>query len=112
MSVSTYILPVMLVALIVVCVAKKVKVYDCFLLGAKDGLNLVVDIFPYVATIFICIETFKASGLAFLVGLQSRWRIWESRAKLPNSFCSCLCRATERLRFCKTSSQSTARIRI
>lgn len=45
MSVSTYILPVMLVALIVVCVAKKVKVYDCFLLGAKDGLNLVVDIF-------------------------------------------------------------------
>ena len=67
MSVSTYILPVMLVALIVVCVAKKVKVYDCFLLGAKDGLNLVVDIYPYVATIFIRIETFKASGLADIV---------------------------------------------
>ena len=67
MSVSTYILSVMLVALIVVCVVKKVKVYDCFLLGAKDGLNLVVDIFPYVATIFICIETFKASGLADIV---------------------------------------------
>lgn len=64
MNVSTYVLPVLLIALIVVCIVKKVKVYDCFLLGAKDGLNLVIDVFPYIASIFVCIELFKASGLS------------------------------------------------
>lgn len=64
MNVSTYVLPVLLIALIIVCIVKKVKVYDCFLLGAKDGLNLVIDVFPYIASIFVCIELFKASGLS------------------------------------------------
>lgn len=67
MSVSMYILPSLLILLIVVCIVKKVKVYDCFLLGAKDGLNLVTDIFPYIASIFVCIEMFKASGLSSIV---------------------------------------------
>ena len=58
MNVSTYVLPVLLIALIIVCIVKKVKVYDCFLLGAKDGLNLVIDVFPYIASIFVCIELF------------------------------------------------------
>lgn len=39
MSVSTYILPVMLVALIVVCVAKKVKVYDLFSARSKGRIE-------------------------------------------------------------------------
>ncbi len=68
MSVSTYILPILLILLIIVCIVKKVKVYECFLLGARDGLNLVVDVFPYIATIFVCIETFKTSGLADIIG--------------------------------------------
>ena len=78
MNVSTYVLPVLLIALIVVCIVKKVKVYDCFLLGAKDGLNLVIDVFPYIASIFVCIELFKAR---FPLGLQSRFRISAYRAK-------------------------------
>ena len=67
MRVSMYILPSLLILLIIVCIVKKVKVYDCFLLGAKDGLDLVTDIFPYIASIFVCIETFKASGLSSIV---------------------------------------------
>lgn len=61
---SVYILPVLLIILLIVCIIKKVKVYDCFLQGAKDGLALVKNIFPYVATIFVCIELFKESGLS------------------------------------------------
>ncbi len=67
MSASAYVLPVLLIVLIVVCIVKKVKVYECFLLGAKDGLNLVIDIFPYVASIFVCIELFKSSGLSSII---------------------------------------------
>lgn len=67
MNASMYILPVLLILLIIVCIVKKVKVYDCFLLGAKDALDLVTDVFPYIASIFVCIETFKASGLSSII---------------------------------------------
>lgn len=64
---SVYILPVLLIVLLVLCLVKKVKVYDCFLLGAKDSLSLVLDVFPYIASVFVCIEAFKASGLSSTV---------------------------------------------
>lgn len=64
---SIYILPIIFIVLLVVCLIKKVKVYDCFVSGAKDSLSLVLEIFPYLATIFICIESFKASGLSDMV---------------------------------------------
>lgn len=64
---SEYILPVLLLAVMAICVIKRVKVYDCFLSGAKDSLSLVKSIFPYIAAIFICIEAFKASGLSSVV---------------------------------------------
>lgn len=61
---SVYILPIILLLMIVVCIVKRVRVYDCFLQGAKDSLSLIKDIFPYVAAIFVCISLFKASGLS------------------------------------------------
>lgn len=67
---SVFILPVILILLIIFCAIKRVKVYDCFLEGTKDSLSLIKSIFPYVATIFICIELFKASGLSHTV---SQW---------------------------------------
>lgn len=64
---SVFIVPVILILLIIFCAIKRVKVYDCFLEGTKDSLSLIKSIFPYVATIFICIELFKASGLSSIV---------------------------------------------
>ncbi len=64
---TVYILPAILIILIVYCLIKKVKVYDCFLDGAKESLSLVKTIFPYIAAIFVCIELFKASGLSKIV---------------------------------------------
>lgn len=64
---SVFILPVILILLIVFCIIKRVKVYDCFLEGTKDSLSLIKSIFPYVAAIFVCIELFKASGLSTIV---------------------------------------------
>ena len=61
---SVYILPALMIILLVYSAAKRVKVYDCFLLGAKDSLALVKSVFPYIAAIFVCIEAFKASGLS------------------------------------------------
>lgn len=64
---SVYVLPIVLIGLTVYALAKKVKVYDCFLDGAKDGLVLVKTVFPYVASIYIVIVLFKESGLSNIV---------------------------------------------
>ncbi len=61
---SVYILPVLLLVLLVICAVKRVKVYDCFLGGAKDGLSLVKSVFPYIAAIFVCVGLFRESGAA------------------------------------------------
>jgi spore maturation protein B len=41
---------------------KKVRVYDSFVSGAKDGIGIIMGIFPYVLAIFIVVKTFEASG--------------------------------------------------
>ena len=95
---SVYLLPVILVGTVIYSLAKRVSVYDCFLDGARESLSLVKSIFPYIAVIFICIELFRASGLAHIVsgwlshplrflGIPPRSRSW---------CCSSPCRATAR----------------
>jgi len=42
--------------------AKGVPVYDSFVSGAKDGIGIIMGIFPYVLAIFIAVKTFEASG--------------------------------------------------
>lgn len=42
--------------------AKKVRVYDSFVAGARDGIGVVVRIFPYILAIFIAVKCFQASG--------------------------------------------------
>jgi spore maturation protein B len=41
---------------------KKVNVYNSFVSGAKDGIDVVVRIFPYILAIFIAVKSFQASG--------------------------------------------------
>lgn len=42
--------------------ARKVPVYEAFVTGAKEGVGLVVGIFPYVLAIFLMVKTFQSSG--------------------------------------------------
>lgn len=64
---TVFLLPAILIFLIIYSVVKRVKVYDCFLDGTKETLDLVKTIFPYIAVIFVCIELFRASGLVAAV---------------------------------------------
>ena len=64
---TLYLLPVILLGTLVYSLVKRVSVYDCFLDGARESLSLVKSIFPYIAVIFVCIELFRASGLAAIV---------------------------------------------
>lgn len=64
---SAYILPILFVGLFVFCSFKRVNTYDHFVKGAKGAIKLVVEIFPYVASILIAVALLRASGITSLL---------------------------------------------
>jgi spore maturation protein B len=55
-------IPVFVFFTVIYGFAKGVPVYDSFVSGAKDGIGIIIGIFPYVLAIFIAVKTFEASG--------------------------------------------------
>jgi spore maturation protein B len=60
--ISQLIIPFLILLVVVYGLARKVRVYDCFVSGAKDGVSVVLKIFPYLLAIFVAVKTFQASG--------------------------------------------------
>ncbi|MCX5779024.1 MAG: spore maturation protein [Elusimicrobia bacterium] len=60
--ISQLIIPLFILFAIVYGIAKKVRLYDSFVSGAKDGIDVIIKIFPYVLAIFLAVKTFQASG--------------------------------------------------
>ena len=61
---TVYIIPLLLLSITIFSLTKTVKIYDCFLDGAKEALSLSKSVFPYIATIYVVIVLFKTSGLS------------------------------------------------
>ena len=64
---SGYIIPIILIFVFCYCKHKKVSTYDTFVSGAKKAIPLVVEIFPYIATIMISVVLLRASGLTSIL---------------------------------------------
>jgi spore maturation protein B len=60
--ISQLIIPLFILLVVVYGLAKKVRVYDSFVAGAKDGIAVVLKIFPYLLAIFVAVKSFQASG--------------------------------------------------
>ncbi|MBI5967065.1 MAG: spore maturation protein, partial [Deltaproteobacteria bacterium] len=60
--ISQLVIPVFILLTVVYGFVKKVRVYDCFVSGAKDGIGVVIKIFPYLLAIFVAVKSFQASG--------------------------------------------------
>lgn len=64
------IIPIIIGAIVLYGVVKKVKVYECFIEGAKEGLGVCLRTFPYLLAMLIAINCFKASGaMNYLIAL-------------------------------------------
>ncbi len=62
-QISKYIIPFLLVGIpFYGLVFKKIKVYESFVNGAKDGFDIAVRIIPYLIAILVAIGMFRASG--------------------------------------------------
>ncbi|MDQ7074966.1 MAG: nucleoside recognition domain-containing protein [Gammaproteobacteria bacterium] len=59
---SSLILPLLIVAIIVYGLLKKVPVYEEFVIGAKEGFATAVQIIPNLVAILFAIGMFRASG--------------------------------------------------
>lgn len=67
MSISVYILPILIILLLIYAVFKKVNVYKTFINGSKNAFELCLDIFPYIVAIMVAVALFRASGLCDIV---------------------------------------------
>lgn len=47
--------------------SEKVKVFDSFLEGAKEGIDTVVKIFPTLVALFLAINALRSSGILDLI---------------------------------------------
>ena len=63
-----------LIILFVICYGMKsgIKVYDCFVEGAKEGLTVCYKIFPYLLAMIVAVSVFRESkALDFIMVLLS-----------------------------------------
>lgn len=60
--ISLWAIPVMLVGIPLVGLARGVKVYEVFVDGAKEGFDVAVRIIPFLVAILVAIGMFRASG--------------------------------------------------
>lgn len=61
---SSYVIPIFLIVIFILCAIKKVKVYDVFVDGAKEGVPLVLSLLPYIVAVLLMSELFEVSGLS------------------------------------------------
>jgi len=66
----SFIIPVIILAILVYGYTKGVKVYDAFIEGAKDGLMITFRILPYIAAMLLAVGMLRCSGgLGFMLYL-------------------------------------------
>lgn len=59
---SGWMIPLIILFIVGYAYARRVKVYEAFVEGAKEGFDVAVMIIPYLIAIFAAIALFRASG--------------------------------------------------
>lgn len=61
-ALGTYVFPALLLAVPVYAYLKRVPVYETFVEGAAEGLQMVVSVVPYIVAIFVGISCLRGGG--------------------------------------------------
>ncbi len=71
-GISNYAIPFLLFVIVLIGFFRKVKVYEVFVDGAKEGFDVAVRIIPYLVAMLVAIGMFRASGaMDWLVAILS-----------------------------------------
>ena len=66
-AISPWIIPGLMVSLLGFGVARRVRVYEVFVEGARDGFRVAIRIIPYLVAILVAVAMFRASGALEMV---------------------------------------------
>lgn len=61
-QISIWAIPVLLVVIPLIGIIRKVKVFDSFVEGAKEGFGVAINIIPFLVGLLVAIGMFRASG--------------------------------------------------
>ena len=61
-QISLWAIPVMIVGIALAGIIRKVKVFDTFVDGAKEGFGVAINIIPFLVGLLVAIGMFRASG--------------------------------------------------
>lgn len=64
---GSYILPLMVVGIVLFGLIKRVKVFDCFMSGARKGLHTVYELLPSITGLVVAVTMLKESGAMDIV---------------------------------------------
>ena len=59
---SIWLIPVLIFTILILAWRNKVKVYEAFIDGAKEGFSVAIKIIPYLVAVLVAIGMFRASG--------------------------------------------------
>jgi spore maturation protein SpmA len=62
-SVSPWIIPALMIGFLGFGLVRRVRVYEVFVEGAKDGFQVAVRIIPYLVAILVAVDMLRASGV-------------------------------------------------
>jgi spore maturation protein SpmB len=80
-ALSPWLIPGLVVFLLLFGAVRRVRVYEVFVDGARDGFQIAVRIIPYLVAILVAVAMFRASGaLEWTVGAVG---VWSERIGLP-----------------------------
>lgn len=60
---SNSIIPIIIFLIIIYGLKEEIKIFDVFVDGAKDGMNIVLALFPTLIGLFVAIGALRSSGL-------------------------------------------------
>ena len=76
-TLSTFAIPGIILIIVIYGIKEKKKVYDLFMAGAKDGVKIVISIFPTLLGLFMAV-----SGVAGIFGRLMYGKIYDSKGIL------------------------------
>ena len=65
--ISSAAMPIIILLIIMYGMIEKMQVFDTFLKGAKDGIKIVLKIFPTLIGLFVAIGALRSSGILDLI---------------------------------------------
>jgi spore maturation protein SpmA/spore maturation protein SpmB len=73
-AISPWIIPGLMVGFLVFGMVRRVRIYEVFVEGAKEGFQVAMKIIPYLVAILVAVAMFRASGaMEAVVGWLGPW---------------------------------------